>query len=143
MSIDLKKLMQPTLTKGNTDEVDNIIEQNQILLSIAKSIIQYRKENHMTQKQLADKLNVKQEMISKIEGGTYNPTFKQVHKISRKLTNSADLFLDILQDISKNIHLMYIDFECSNIIKFEKKEITIRYKEEKNTDYQWESIKEG
>ena len=46
-------------------------------------------------------------MISKLESGNYNPTFKQLHKISRKLTNSADLFIKALQNIIDNISHMY------------------------------------
>lgn len=148
MSIDLNKLIKatPKDEKVNTEEIDAILESNQILLSIAKSIMRYRKEHNLTQKQLADQLHVKQEMISKIEKGDYNPTFKQIHKISRKLTNSADLFLEILQDITDNVNLMYIDFECSNVIKFENKIVKnnkdIQYKEGRNIQYQWEKVME-
>lgn len=56
---------------------------------------------------MAKILEFDQVMISKLESGNYNPTFKQLHKISRKLTNSADLFIKALENIIDNISHMY------------------------------------
>lgn len=64
---------------------------------------EYRKENKLTQKEFANKINVNQTMVSKIESGKYNPTFKQIYKISRKLTNSTEMFKEILKEIIKDI----------------------------------------
>ena len=93
--------------KGDVSEIDAVIEYEEVLLSISKSLRNYRIENNLTQRQLARKLGIKQEMISKLESGNYNPTFKLIHKISRDLTNSANLFLNILKDMIKNITNMY------------------------------------
>ena len=102
--------------KGDTSEIDEIIEYEEILFEISKSLKDYRKDNKLTQKQLADILGIDQVMISKLESGNYNPTFKQLHKISRKLTNSADLFTNTLKNIIDKISHMY-KIDCSIKIK--------------------------
>lgn len=90
-----------------TDDVsaiDEVLEYEQILLSVSKSIINYRKNNNLTQKELADSLNMNQAMISKIEKGTYNPTLKILYTFSRKLTKSSNFFINILKDIISNLY---------------------------------------
>lgn len=89
--------------KKVSNEVKEILEINEIFFSISKVIIEYRKENNITQTELAEKIGVNQTMISKIESGKYNPTFKQIYKISRKLTNSNEMFKNILKGILKNL----------------------------------------
>lgn len=91
----------------DTSRIDEIIEYEEILFEISKCLKNYRKENNLTQQKLAKILEIDQVMISKLESGNYNPTFKQLHKISRKLTNSAELFIDILENIIENISGMY------------------------------------
>lgn len=84
-------------------EVEEILELNEIFYSISKMIIEYRKEHEITQTELAKMLNVNQTMISKIESGKYNPTVKQIYKISRKLTGYTDMFKDTLREILRNL----------------------------------------
>lgn len=93
--------------EGDTSKIDEIIEYEEILFEISKSLKKYRKENKLTQKQLAKLLEFDQVMISKMESGNYNPTFKQLHKISRKLTNSASLLIDVLENIINDLNRMY------------------------------------
>lgn len=93
--------------KQDTSKIDEILEYEEILFEISESLKKYRRENNLTQKQLAKTLEFDQVMISKLESGNYNPTFKQLHKISRKLTNSADLFIKVLENIIDNISHMY------------------------------------
>lgn len=84
-------------------EIDEILEQEEILYTISENIIEYRKKMGITQKDLAKILNVNQTMISKLESGNYNPTFKLIHKITRKLTKSSEMFANILEQMSKNV----------------------------------------
>lgn len=93
--------------KEDTSKIDEIIEYEEILFEISKSLKKYRQENNLTQKQLAKLLEFDQVMISKLESGSYNPTFKQLHKISRKLTNSASLLVNVLENIIDNLNQMY------------------------------------
>ena len=89
-----------------SNEVEEILDMNELLFSISKIIIEYREENNITQTELAKEIRVNQTMISKIESGKYNPTFKQVYKISRKLTENNDMFKDILREILRNFEEM-------------------------------------
>ena len=100
--------------KEDTSKIDEILEYEEILFEISESLKKYRKENNLTQKQLAKRLEFDQVMISKLESGNYNPTFKHLHKISRKLTNSADLFIKVLENIVNNISHMYkVDYSIT------------------------------
>ena len=60
-------------------------ELSNILVDIACKIINYRLDNDMTQKDLADKLDITQAMVSKLESGEYNPSIEFLFKISKKL----------------------------------------------------------
>lgn len=109
MEINYNELMDFTDVeiKEDTSKIDEIIEYEEILFEISNTLKQYRQENNLTQKELAQLLEFDQVMISKLESGNYNPTFKQLHKISRKLTNSANLFVTVLENIVDNINEMY------------------------------------
>ena len=82
-------------------KINEILDYTDILVEIAKELINYRKKNNLTQKQLANKLNVNQTMVSKLESGNYNVTFKTLLKISYKLEENSDIFLETLQNIRK------------------------------------------
>ncbi len=103
MGIDINKLKSREKIKSENSEVDFILEQQEILYTISESFIKYRQENNMTQGDLAKKLKVNQSMISKLESGTYNPTFKIIHKLTRTLSNSTEMFTKILENMIKNI----------------------------------------
>jgi len=60
-------------------------ELDDILSEISLTLIKYRLKNNLTQKDLADKLELSQSMISKLESGDYNPSISQLWKISKKL----------------------------------------------------------
>lgn len=109
MGINYEELMNfdEVEIKEDTSKIDEIIEYEEILFEISKSLKKYRQENNLTQKQLAKLLEFDQVMISKLESGNYNPTFKQLHKISRKLTNSAGLLVNVLENIIDNLNQMY------------------------------------
>ncbi len=109
MGINYDELMDLTDIKidEDTSKIDEIIEYEEILFEISKCLKEYRKEKKLTQKQLAKLLGFDQVMISKLESGNYNPTFKLLHKISRKLTNSADLFVKVIENIADSINKMY------------------------------------
>lgn len=103
--------------EGDTKSAEEILEYEEILFEISNSIKQYRKNNKLSQQQLAEILDVEQAMISKIESGNYNPTFKQLYKISRKLTESASLFLEVLENIVSNLNEMYEYRYSVNIVQ--------------------------
>lgn len=68
-----------------SDEAKESFELDEILVNISLKLINYRINNNMTQKDLANKLAISQAMISKLESGDYNPSIEQLWKISNKL----------------------------------------------------------
>lgn len=119
--------------KSDVSEIDAILEQEEMLYAISESIVKYRKNNNLTQKDLAKILNVNQTMISKLESGIYNPTFIKIQEMCRKLTNSSDMFIELLDNIKKSIRRVteksyaidmkpkqYLYSNKNNVIKFEK-----------------------
>lgn len=110
MSIKYDKLFNPDNIQITEDmsEIDTILEFEEILFAISEKIINYRKENNLTQKELAKILNVNQTMISKLESGRYNPTFKVIYNISRKLESSSNMFIDILDNIKTKLNKMRV-----------------------------------
>ncbi len=49
------------------------------------SVIRKRLQKKMTQAQLARKLGTKQSAIARLEGGTYNPSFKFLQKVAHAM----------------------------------------------------------
>lgn len=127
--------------KSDVSKVDAILEEEELLYVISKNIINYRKENGLTQEDLAKKINVNQTMISKLESGGYNPTFLKILEISKKLQNSSDFFIKILEDIIKNIRKVtektyVLKTNNNNVYQYSKKGkiIEIEFKEIYNND---------
>ena len=122
--------------QNDVSEINAILEEEEMLYAISESIINYRKNNNLSQKELAKKLNVNQTMISKLESGTYNPTFIKIQQICRKLTDSPEMFIEILENIEKAIKRVtqksyvvdskpqeYVYSKKSNVIEFSKYKI--------------------
>ena len=61
--------------------------------NFGKNVARLRKENGMTQEELAEKIDVKKQTISNIERGERYPTFENLEKISQILNaNAIQLF---------------------------------------------------
>ena len=88
----------------DVSELDAKLEYEMLLLDISKALVEYRRENNLTQKQLAEKLQVNQVMVSKLERGTYNPTIKLLYTISRKLDNSSDWYIKLLKEMIQHLY---------------------------------------
>lgn len=58
---------------------------------VGSVIRELRFESGMTQKQLADKAGVKQQVISKIESGNANPSLQTIDKIKKHLKGDIDI----------------------------------------------------
>ncbi len=79
---------------GIDEETKQEFELSDILVDIACKIINYRLDNNITQKDLADKLNITQAMVSKLESGEYNPSIGFLFKIASKLDWKFQLIIE-------------------------------------------------
>lgn len=75
-----------TFFKEEDDISKREMEAEDLLVDIACEFINYRAKNKLSQKELAEKLQMTQAMVSKLESGEYNPTVKMLFEISKKLS---------------------------------------------------------
>ena len=133
MKINYDKLFNPynVEIKEDVSDIDAIIEYEEIMYAISEYIINYRKKHNLTQKQLAEKINKKQSMISKLESGEYNPSFKEIYNLSRMLENSSDIFIDILKSIESKIRKISL---CNYKVKINLEDVTNKYSNKKSSN---------
>lgn len=64
-------------------------------MKFGQNIKQFRKQRNLTQKQLADQIEISRSYLSDIENGNKNPSIKTVKKLADSLGLSVtDLFND-------------------------------------------------
>lgn len=103
------------------DEEKDYFELDDILYNISMKIFDYRTSNGLTQKQLAEKLGIKQSMVSKLESGEYNPTIEQLWKISKKLGWKFNVIFEESNSIEANVW-DEVDIQNEDLdIKFDEK----------------------
>ena len=67
------------------------------MVKISERIIELRKERNITQKQLAEAVNVGQSTVSGWENGLFEPTASVIRDLCSFFEVSADYLLDIEQ----------------------------------------------
>ena len=85
---DFQKYLDESLSKVKIPEVNNINNidsKNEIYTDLCEMIIRERKEQNITQKQLAEKTGLSQSNISSIEKGSTRPTIETLIKIADAL----------------------------------------------------------
>lgn len=114
-------MMKNDLLKNAWDIFDDVDEQttkqfelSNMLVDIACKIINYRMDKDMTQKDLANKLEITQAMVSKLESGEYNPSIEFLFKISQKLDWKFEL---AFKEENINNPIEYNNTEKDNIYK--------------------------
>lgn len=91
------------------------LEYIEILYIISTNIENYRKKYNMSQKQLAEKLDITQEMVSKLESGKSNISVKKLVEIWNKLSNKEyDFASKLLNQISIKSKENYNRIYCNN-----------------------------
>ena len=65
-----------------------------VMTDISAALINYRADNSLSQKELAEKLECSQAMISKIESGDYNFTIRKLFDVVNKLGGRVSLEID-------------------------------------------------
>ena len=76
---DFNELKKELLKDKKVKEAYEALEPEFALIA---SVIRKRIEKKMTQAQLAKKLGTKQSAVARLEGGTYNPSFKFLQKVA-------------------------------------------------------------
>ena len=65
-----------------------------VMTDISAALINYRADKSLSQKELAEKLECSQAMISKIESGDYNFTIRKLFDVVNKLGGRVSLEID-------------------------------------------------
>lgn len=71
-----------------------------VMTDISAALINYRADNSLSQKELAEKLECSQAMVSKIESGDYNFTIRKLFDVVNKLGGRVSLEIDFKDDTS-------------------------------------------
>ena len=78
-------VLDQLLTNEEMKEVAELRELYDMYYKVSVSLVEYRKKNNLSQKDLAKQLDVSQAMVSKLESGNYNYTVEQLWKLSKKV----------------------------------------------------------
>ena len=65
-----------------------------LMCDVSTALVEYRRKNSLSQKELAEKLDVGQSMVSKYESGTYNWTIRSLVEVSSRLGLKLTLSLE-------------------------------------------------
>lgn len=63
----------------------------EIMGAVSRSVVEYRVEHHMNQKQLSELLGVSQSMVSKYESGDYNISIRALNELCARLGFHLDV----------------------------------------------------
>ncbi len=88
------------LYETSDQETKYELEILSIMTDIAAALVNYRVDNGLSQRDLADLLGCSQAMISKIERGDYNFTIRKLFDVVRKLKGSISVEIDFSNDAS-------------------------------------------
>ena len=66
-------------------------EESQLEYEIARAVIRARIERGLTQKQLAEKLNTKQSVISRVESANTTPSLSLLKRLAQALNTSLQV----------------------------------------------------
>jgi|GEM_PF-312141 len=89
------------LYETSDQETKYELEILSIMTDIAAALVNYRVENSLSQKDLADLLGCSQAMISKIERGDYNFTIRKLFDVVRRLKGRISVEIDFSNDSSR------------------------------------------
>lgn len=68
-----------------------VYEESRLEYEIARAIIRARIEKGLTQKQLADKLNTKQSVISRVESANTTPSLSLLKRLAQALNTTLQV----------------------------------------------------
>ena len=89
---DVYSLLNELAEKYNSLDA---LEIGRIKGQIAGEFVRYRTRNNLSQKKMAELLNVSQAFISKIESGEWNPSIEKLAEYARKLGGRLKISLSL------------------------------------------------
>ena len=124
MSMNMDLLNNPwgLIDELADDKTKELLGLDDILVEISLKLINFRLSKNLSQKQLAEKLQISQSMVSKLESGDYNPTVEQLWRLSRKLGWKFELLLESgevetnIWNTNEQVVTSDIEEELANII---------------------------
>lgn len=121
-------------------EILSISNYIQILGLISDEIKDYRAEFNLTQKDLAEVLDVNQAMVSKLEKGLYNPSIKFLTKLwntlDTKSYNVASSMINKISNIVKESYeLKYNNSRYENVTMIRKYDLSSNINIEEDFEY--------
>jgi len=75
----------------NDPEFKEIWDENTQKRELVKTIIALRIKEHLTQKDLAEKIGTHQSAISRLENGNYNPSVDFLYRIAKALNRKVEI----------------------------------------------------
>lgn len=79
---------------GLTADERILYQAASLMCDVSTALVEYRRKNSLSQKKLAEKLDVGQSMVSKYESGDYNWTIRSLVEVSSKLGLDLTLSID-------------------------------------------------
>ena len=73
---------------------NSIYDLNEFYYQISKKLREYRTNNKLSKKQLAQKINIGQSIIAKLESGEYALSIDQLWNISQKLEWKLEIIIE-------------------------------------------------
>ena len=73
-----------------------------LMCDISISLVEYRRKNKLSQEQLAEKLDVSRQAVSKWENGTAMPDFKKLNALAEYFGVTMDELLGFSNDKNNN-----------------------------------------
>jgi DNA-binding XRE family transcriptional regulator len=75
----------------NDPEFKRVWEENTEKRELVKKIIALRINEHLSQKELAEKIGTNQSAISRLESGKYNPSMDFIIRIAKALNKKVEI----------------------------------------------------
>lgn len=79
---------------GLTADERILYQTASLMCDVSTALVEYRRKNSLSQKELAEKLDVGQSMVSKYESGAYNWTIRSLVEVSSRLGLKLTLSLE-------------------------------------------------
>lgn len=96
-------------------------EKDPIVAEIALRIREYRESRHLTQDYIAEKANISQKHLSRVESGYHDPKFTTIIKVANALNIPVDALATDMADDDISVFLKSIQPDVEKLSSEQKK----------------------